>query len=139
MMNLKKFLNEFRTFAIKGNMIDMTVGVIVGGAFTALVTSIVTNIATPLLGVLIGVDFKEWEIVLPRFYGNAEPSVLSIGLFLNSLVSFVIIAFVLFVFVRTLNRFRNKQADTPAAPKQEVLLTEIRDLLKTLAEKKDRE
>ena len=134
---MRKFLNEFRTFAIKGNMLDMTVGVIVGGAFTALVTSIVANLATPLIGILIGVDFREWVIVLPRFYGNAEPSVLSIGLFINSAVSFVIIAFVLFIFVRMLNRFRNKQEEPPPPPKQEVLLMEIRDLLQLIAKEKD--
>ena len=88
---MKKFFNEFKTFAIKGNMLDMAVGMIVGGAFTALVTSIVSNVATPLIGVLIGVDFSQWHFVLPRFYGNAEPSILHIGLFLNSIISFIII------------------------------------------------
>ena len=82
-------------------MIDMAVGMIVGGAFTALVTSVVTNIATPLIGILIGVDFREWHYVLPRFYGNADPSVLQIGHFLNSIISFLIIAFVVFLHVVT--------------------------------------
>jgi len=130
---VRSFLNEFKTFAVKGNMIDMAVGMIVGGAFTALVTSIVTHIATPLIGVLIGVDFSEWSIILPRLYGNAEPGTLAIGRFLNSVVSFVIVAFVVFLFVKALNKFRKKEEEAPKPPKQspeEVLLTEIRDLLK---------
>jgi large conductance mechanosensitive channel len=131
---MKKFLNEFKEFAVKGNMIDMAVGMIVGGAFTALITSIVGNIATPLLGILIGVDFKEWAIQLPRLYGNAEPSTLGIGLFLNSLISFIIVAFTVFMFVKALNKFRRKPEDPPPPPpeptKEELLLTEIRDILK---------
>jgi large conductance mechanosensitive channel len=107
---------------------------IVGGAFTALVTSIVTNIATPLIGILIGVDFSEWKITLPHLYGNAEPGTLAIGLFLNSIISFTVVAFVVFLFVKALNKFRKKEEETPPAPpelKEEVkLLTEIRDLLK---------
>ena len=129
---MKKFFNEFKTFAIKGNMLDMAVGMIVGGAFTALVTSIVSNVATPL----IGVDFGEWHIVLPRLYGNVEPSILYIGHFLNSIISFVIIAFVVFLFVKALNKFRHKTDIEPADPvltNEELLLTEIRDLLKEQA------
>jgi len=128
------FFNEFKTFAVKGNMLDMAVGMIVGGAFTALVTSIVTNIATPLIGILIGVDFSEWYIVLPRLYGNAEPGTLAIGSFLNSIISFIVVAFVVFLFVKALNAFRKREEEAaPEPPKpspEEVLLTEIRDLLK---------
>ena len=133
---MKKFFYEFKTFAIKGNMLDMAVGMIVGGAFTALVTSIVSNVATPLIGILIGVDFSAWHIVLPRLYGNVEPSVMYIGHFLNSIISFVIIAFVVFLFVKALNKFRHKTDIEPADPvltNEEQLLTEIRDLLKELA------
>ena len=131
---LKKFLNEFKEFAIKGNMIDMAVGVIVGGAFSALINSIVGNIATPLIGILIGVDFKEWAIELPRLYGNAEPSTLGIGMFLNSIISFIIVAFVVFLFVKALNAFRKKPQIPPPPPpeptKEELLLAEIRDILR---------
>jgi len=131
---MRKFFHEFKTFAIKGNMIDMTVGIIVGGAFTALVTSIVTNLATPLIGILIGIDLKSLEIILPRPYGNADPSVLQIGIFINNLINFVIVAFTVFLFVKALNKFRKKQDDTPPAPpeptKEELLLAEIRDILK---------
>jgi len=130
---IKSFFNEFKTFALKGNMLDMAVGMIVGGAFTALVTSIVSHIATPLIGILIGVDFSEWTIMLPRLYGNAEPGTLAIGTFLNSIISFVIVAFVVFLFVKALNSFRKKEEEKPPPPKQspeELLLIEIRDLLK---------
>ena len=130
---VKSFFNEFKKFAVKGNMLDMAVGMIVGGAFTTLVTSIVSNLATPLIGILIGVDFSAWEIVLPHLYGNAEPGILKIGAFLNNLISFVIVAFVVFLFVRALNAFHNKEQEKPPEPpkptKEELLLTEIRDIL----------
>jgi len=129
---VKKFFSEFKTFAIKGNMLDMAVGVIVGGAFSAIVTSIVVNIAMPLIGILIGVDFSKWEIVLPRLYGNAEPGVLAIGSFLNSIISFIVIAFVVFLFVRGMNKLRkkNEEAPEPEPTNEEKLLAEIRDILK---------
>ena len=114
-------------------MLDMTVGVIVGGAFTAIVTSIVANIATPLIGILIGVDFKEWVIALPKLYGTADPGTLNIGLFINSIINFIVVAFTVFLFVKALNKFRKKQEDEPKPPeptKEELLLTEIRDILK---------
>ena len=134
LIKVKKFLHEFKEFAIKGNMIDMAVGIIVGGAFTALVTSIVSNLATPLIGILIGVDLKAWEIELPRLYGNAEPSVLGIGLFLNNVISFLIVAFTVFLFLKTLNAFRRKQEKAPPPPpeptNEELLLAEIRDIIK---------
>jgi len=129
---MQKFLHEFKTFAIKGSMVDMAVGIIVGGAFTALVASIVTNLATPLIGILIGIDLQAWQITLPRPYGNAEPTVLAVGLFLNNFISFIIVAFTVFLFVKALNKFRRKQeaAPEPEPTKQELLLAEIRDALK---------
>jgi len=139
---IKSFFNEFKTFAVKGNMLDMAVGMIVGGAFTALVTSIVSHIATPLLGILIGVDFSEWSITLPHLYGNAEPGTLAIGKFLNSVISFIVVAFVVFLFVKALNAFNKKAEEAPPEQSSEEdlfppkvsaeveLLTEIRDLLK---------
>ncbi|MCL2425083.1 MAG: large-conductance mechanosensitive channel protein MscL [Oscillospiraceae bacterium] len=130
----KSIFNEFKTFAVRGNMIDMAVGMIVGGAFTLLINSIVTNIATPLIGILIGVDFSAWEVQLPHLYGNAEPGTLAIGTFLNNLISFIVVAFVVFLFVKMLNRLKKKAEDAPSAPPkpspEELLLTEIRDILK---------
>ena len=133
---MKKFFQEFKTFAIQGNMLDMAVGMIVGGAFTALVTSIVANVATPLIGILIGVDFSKWHVELPRLYGNAEPSILQVGLFLNSVISFFIIAFVVFLFVKALNKFRkthNVEEYHEQLSNEAQLLTEIRDTLKEMA------
>ena len=133
---MKKFFQEFKTFAIKGNMVDMAVGVIIGGAFTALVTSIVTHLAMPLIGILVGIDLRDLEIELPRLYGNAEPGVLAIGLFLNNLISFFIVAFIVFLFVKAINKFRKKQEEAPPPPpeptNEELLLAEIRDILKEL-------
>ena len=137
---MKKFIHEFKEFAVKGNMIDMAVGIIVGGAFTALVTSIVGNIAMPLLSILIGVDFAGWVIELPRIYGNTDPSVLSIGLFLNNVISFLVVAITVFLFVKALNKFRRKPEDAatpppaPAPTNEELLLAEIRDILKDTKE-----
>ena len=127
-------MKEFKEFAVRGNMIDMTVGIIVGGAFTALVSSIVNSLVMPLVGILIGVDFSSWEITLPRLYGDKEPGTLGIGVFINSIISFIIIALTVFLFVRTMNKFRGKKEEPPAAPPEptaeEKLLTEIRDILK---------
>jgi large conductance mechanosensitive channel len=115
-------------------MFDMAVGVIIGAAFTAIITSIVTHLATPIIGILIGVDFKAWKIMLPRLYGNAEPGVLEIGLFVNSIINFVVVALTVFLFIKALNKFRKKQEEAPPPPpeptKEVLLLTEIRDLLK---------
>lgn len=134
MTKVKRFINEFKEFAVKGNMIDTAVGIILGGAYAALVTSVVTNLATPLIGILIGVDFKEWAITLPRLYGNAEPGILQIGQFLNSFISFIVVAFTVFLFVKALNKFRKKPLPPPESPpeptKEELLLSEIRDILK---------
>ena len=133
---MKKLLNEFKDFAIKGNMLEMAVGIIIGGAFTAVVTSIVSNLITPLIGIFIGIDFKSWEIPLPRLYGTAEPGVLQIGEFLNNLLSFFIVALTVFLFIKALNKFKKKQAEPqsvveePALTREEILLTEIRDILK---------
>jgi len=131
---VKRFFQEFKTFAIKGNMLDLAVGVIIGAAFTAIVNSIVSHIATPIIGMLIGVDFSSWEIELPRLYGNAEAGYIGIGNFLNAVISFFIIAFVVFLFVKGINKMRkNNEEEAPPPPeptKEELLLAEIRDILK---------
>jgi len=139
---VKRFFYEFKTFAVKGNMLDMAVGMIVGGAFTALVASIVNHIATPLLGVLIGIDFSAWTIELPHLYGSGGPNYLEFGLFLNSVISFIVVAFIVFLFVRAINSFRKKAEEKPAPPKptkEEELLTEIRDILKSFNASADEE
>jgi large conductance mechanosensitive channel len=136
---------EFRDFAIKGNMVDLAIGVIIGAAFGAIVSSIVDDIFMPVIGLIIGgVDFSNLFIVLSNPDNVPVPSLaaaeaagvatLNIGLFINAVVKFLIIALVLFFVVKGINRMRrNAAADPePAAPsREEVLLTEIRDSLRT--------
>ncbi|HEX7249166.1 MAG TPA: large-conductance mechanosensitive channel protein MscL [Burkholderiales bacterium] len=118
-------LKEFRDFAMKGNVIDLAVGVIIGAAFGKIVASLVEDMIMPLLGVLIGgLDFKGLVFQV----GSAK---IAYGKFLQSCVDFVIIAWAIFLGVKLINRFRKKEEAAPAAPpRQEVLLGEIRDLLK---------
>ena len=120
-------LKEFRDFAVKGNVVDLAVGVIIGAAFGKIVSSLVGDIVMPVVGVLIGgFDFK----ALSLQFGSAK---IAYGAFLQNVVDFVIIAWVIFVAVKVINHFRRKQEDQPPAavpPRQEQLLEEIRDLLK---------
>ena len=130
---MKKFATEFKTFAVKGNMIDLAVGVMVGGAFSKIASSFVNDVAMPIVGIFLGINFSDWVIELPRLFGeDGEPNLLNLGLFVNTIIDFIIIAFVAFIFVKTVNKLRKKTEDAPppAPTKQEELLTEIRDLLK---------
>lgn len=138
------FIQEFKDFAMKGNVVDMAVGVIIGGAFGKIVSSIVADIIMPPIGLLVGgVNFTDLTWVLKQAYVNAAgteiPAVtLNYGKFLQNTFDFVIIAFSIFLFVKLLNNLtKKKEAEKPATPpappapsKEEVLLTEIRDLLK---------
>lgn len=133
---MKKFLSEFKTFIARGNVIDMAVGVIVGGAFSTVSSSVINNVLMPFLGMFLGgVDFSSWAIQLPNLFGG-DPIPMNIGLFINDVVNFLVLAFCVFVMVRTINRLKKKEAEAPKPaeePKpdpQVELLTEIRDLLK---------
>ncbi|ANY71464.1 large conductance mechanosensitive channel protein MscL [Paenibacillus ihbetae] len=124
-MNL---LKEFKAFALKGNVLDLAIGVIIGAAFGKIVSSLVSDIIMPLIGLLIGgVDLSG----LKKTLGNAT---ITYGVFLQTVLDFLIVSFSIFMFIRTINRFKRKEEakpDEPPAPsKEEVLLTEIRDLLK---------
>lgn len=135
---------EFREFAIKGNVVDLAVGVIIGGAFGTIVTSLVNDVVMPPIGLLLGgVDFKDFFVVLrdgttaPPPYASVPAAklagavTLNYGLFLNAVINFLIVAWAVFLLVRAINRLRRQEAAAPAPPPaQEVLLTEIRDLLK---------
>jgi large conductance mechanosensitive channel len=131
-------LKEFREFAVKGNVIDLAVGVVIGGAFGKITTSLVNDIIMPPLGLLIGnVDFSALMIKLSSPIGNLPPAAINYGLFIQTLVNFLIIAMAMFFVVRAINHLKRKQEtappeEKPAPPsRQEVLLEEIRDLLKT--------
>ena len=122
---MKKLLEEFKTFALKGNVLDMAVGVVVGGAFTSIVNSVVADVLTPIISLVTpGMDFSAWRIG-PIMIGN----------FINAVVSFLILAACVFAIVKGMNALMRKKEEAPApapepAPsKEEVLLTEIRDLL----------
>jgi large conductance mechanosensitive channel len=139
-------LKEFRDFAIKGNVVDLAIGVIIGAAFGSIVSSLVDDVAMPVIGLILGrVDFSNMFIVLNNPNNVAVASLaaakeagvatLNIGLFINAVVKFTIVAFVLFLVVKGINTIRNKQAaappaQPPAPTKEEVLLTEIRDALR---------
>jgi large conductance mechanosensitive channel len=132
-------LKEFREFAIQGNMLDIAVGLVIGVAFGAIVSSLVDDILMPPVGLVLGgVDFSQLFVVLQGegSFNTIEQAkaagavTLNIGLFINALIKFVIIAFTLFLVVKGVNALRRQQAIAPA-PRSEVLLEEIRDLLAT--------
>ena len=128
-------LKEFKAFAVKGNVVDMAVGIIIGVAFGKIVSSFVADVLMPPIGMLIGgVDFSNLAITLKAAEEGVEAVTLRYGMFIQAVFDFVIVAFAVFMAVKALNSLRKKEAETPAAPPapsaQEQLLTEIRDLLK---------
>ncbi len=137
------FLQDFKAFAMRGNVLDMAVGVIIGGAFGKIVSSIVADLIMPFVGLLIGgVDFKELTWTLKEAAEGQEAVVLNYGNFIQTTVDFIIIAFSIFVFIRLIGKLHRKKEEAPAPveepkpSKEEVLLTEIRDLLKEQNAKK---
>lgn len=137
---MSSFIQEFKDFAVKGNAVDMAVGVIIGGAFGKIVSSIVDDIIMPPIGWLIGgVNFSDLKVALPavEIEGVAlAPATINYGSFIQTIIDFVIIAFCVFMLVKGINSLNKKKAEAPApaAPPEpsaeEKLLTEIRDLLK---------
>ena len=144
---MKKFFEEFKTFAMRGNVIDMAVGVVIGGAFGKITTSIVNDIIMPFISMLTGgVDFTQWKIVLKEAVANAEGVIdpatevaIRYGNTIAIILDFIIIAFAVFCMVKALNNLHRKQEEpapepeappAPPAPTTEELLAEIRDLLK---------
>ena len=133
------WVEEFQKFIMRGNVVDLAVGIIIGAAFTAIVGSLVEDIFTPLIGLLVGgIDFTNIFIVLKgermatlEATRKAGAVTINVGVFLNAVIQFVIVAFAVFWLVKALSRLQRKQEAAPAAPpRSEVLLTEIRDLLK---------
>jgi large conductance mechanosensitive channel len=128
-------LKEFKEFAIKGNAVDMAVGIVIGAAFGKIIASMVADLIMPPIGVLIGgVDFTKLAVTLKEAVGDAPAVTLKYGIFIQTVVDFTIIALAIFMVVKLINKLKKQELDIPAAPpeptKEELLLTEIRDLLK---------
>lgn len=128
------FVKEFREFAMRGNVVDMAVGVIIGSAFGKIVSSLVGDVFMPVLGILTGgVDFKDLKITLAEAVGETPAVTLNYGAFIQNVFDFIIIAFAIFMMIKALNKLKKpaEEAAVPAEPSaEEKLLTEIRDLLK---------
>lgn len=128
---MKKMLNEFKDFAIKGNVIDMAVGIVIGAAFGKIVTSFVNDIIMPGVGLLVGgVNFDELTITLKQATDTAEAVTINYGLFLNTIINFIIIAFAIFIVIKQINRFQEKEEKEKKPEADIVLLQEIRDELR---------
>ena len=130
-----KMLDEFKTFAMKGNVVDMAVGIIIGAAFGKIVSSMVSDIIMPPLGLLIGgVNFTDLKVILKAAVESNPAVTWNYGNFLQVCFDFLIVAFAVFMVIKAINRTKRKEEEVPAAPpappKQEMLLSEIRDLLK---------
>ena len=128
-------LKEFKEFALKGNVVDLAVGVIIGGAFGKIVTSLVNDIIMPIIGILLnGVNFTDLKYVIKPASGDIPESAILYGSFIQNIVDFLIIAFCIFIMVKAMNSLKKKEEkeeEKPAEPTEDVvLLTEIRDLLK---------
>ncbi|MCL6407942.1 large-conductance mechanosensitive channel protein MscL [Dickeya dadantii] len=133
------FIKEFREFAMRGNVVDLAVGVIIGAAFGKIVSSLVSDIIMPPLGLLIGgVDFKQFHWVLREAQGNIAAVSINYGVFIQNIFDFIIVAFAIFMAIKLMNKLRRTQQEEPSAPPkisaEEKLLTEIRDLLKQQAD-----
>lgn len=129
------FVQEFKDFAVKGNMVDMAVGIIIGGAFGTIVSSLVSDVIMPPIGLAMGgVDFSNLAVNLGQNPAG-EPVLLKYGTFINHCISFLIVAFAVFMLVKGINSLRRKEAEAPAEPPapttSEKLLEEIRDSLKS--------
>ena len=128
-------IQEFKDFAVKGNVVDMAVGIIIGAAFGKIVSSFVGDVIMPPIGVLLGgVDFSDLAFIIKEAAGETPAVVISYGKFLQTVIDFTIIAFAIFIAVKTINTIKRKEEEAPKEPPspsaEEKLLTEIRDLLK---------
>ena len=132
---MKKFLEEFKAFAMRGNVLDMAVGVVIGGAFGKITTSLVNDIIMPLISMLTGgIDFSSWKWVLKAAQGDAAEVAVNFVNFIAVVLDFIIIALAIFCMLKAINKLHKKKEEAPAAPPEpsaeEKLLAEIRDLLK---------
>jgi large conductance mechanosensitive channel len=130
-----KLVDEFKSFAMKGNVVDMAVGIIIGAAFGKIISSVVSDIIMPPLGLLIGgVNFSDLKLVMKAATGTGPAVTWNYGNFLQVCFDFLIVAFAVFLMIKAMNAAKKKEEAAPSAPpsvpKEEILLTEIRDLLK---------
>ncbi len=128
-------MTEFRDFAMRGNVVDMAVGIVIGGAFGKIVSSFVSDVLMPPIGMAMGgVDFSDLAVTLQAASGDVAAVTLNYGSFIQTVVDFIIIAFAIFMVIKAMNNMKKKEEEAPAAPPkpstEEVLLSEIRDLLK---------
>ena len=128
-------LKDFKEFAFKGNVLDMAIGVIIGGAFGKIVTSLVNDLIMPIISILTGgINFKDLKLVITPAHGDVAENAIMYGSFIQNVVDFLIIAFCIFLFVRLIEKFKKKEdakvEEAPAKADDVVLLEEIRDLLK---------
>jgi large conductance mechanosensitive channel len=128
-------MSEFKSFAMRGNVVDMAVGIVIGGAFGKIVSSFVADVLMPPIGMLMGgVDFKDLSVVIQEAAGDVAAVTINYGAFIQTVVDFIIIAFAIFMVIKAMNKMKKKEEEAPAAPPKpsaEVeLLTEIRDSLK---------
>lgn len=128
-------VKEFKEFAMRGNVVDMAVGIIIGGAFGKIISSFVSDVLMPPIGLMLGgMDFSELALTLKEGSEGVEPVLLKYGVFINTTIDFLIIAFAIFMVIKAMNSMKKKKEEAPAAPAPPPadvqLLTEIRDLLK---------
>ncbi len=128
-------LKEFQDFAVKGNVVDMAVGIIIGGAFGTIVKSLVSDIIMPPIGIMMGeLDFSKLAFTLKAATAETEAVTMNYGMFINNVISFLVVAWAVFMLVKGMNSLKKKEeeapSEPPAPPKSEVLLEEIRDVLK---------
>jgi len=130
-----KIIQEFKQFIVKGNVIDLAVGIVIGIAFGKIVSSFVADVIMPPIGILLaGIDFSSLALTLKAGSEGVEPVLLKYGVFINAVIDFLIIGFIIFMVVKGINSMKKKEEEKPTAPpapsKEEVLLTEIRDELR---------
>jgi large conductance mechanosensitive channel len=132
---MKSFVEEFKAFAMKGNVVDLAVAVVIGAAFGKIVTSLVDDIIMPVVGMVTGgVDFADLAWTLKAATADAEAVTIGYGIFINNIVTFIIVALAIFMVIKAMNKMQKQEEEAPAEPpkpsKEEELLTEIRDLLR---------
>lgn len=128
---MKKLIQEFKQFAMRGNVMELAVGVVIGGAFGNIVSSLVKDVIMPVLSLITGkINLTTLAVVIPAAVPGDARIIITYGVFLQNVLDFILIAFSIFIAVKVINRLQRKKEEAPKPSKEELLLTEIRDLLK---------